>query len=93
MRSSERKETVCRRIEERLDLPTGVLSTAPRMELFGNRRVVIEGCESILEYDEDRIRLRTAAGVVRFTGCELCMTCRTPEHAVITGRLVSVEFL
>lgn len=87
------KESVCRRVEHRLDLPMGVLSTAPRIELSGNRRAVVEGCQSILEYDEDRIRLRTAMGVVRFLGRDLRMVCRTPEHAVITGRLVSVEFL
>ena len=87
------KETVYRRLEQGLDLPTGVLSTAPRMEFSGNRRVVIEGCQSILEYDEDRIRLRTALGEVRFLGSRLRMVCRTSEHAVVSGHLLSMEFL
>lgn len=93
MKGSERKQALYRRIENTLDLPTGVLTTAPRIELSGDRRVLIEGCQSILECDEDSIRLRTAMGIVRFTGRELCMHCLTPEHAVITGRLASVEFL
>ncbi len=93
MKRSERKETLGKHIETTLQLPIGVLTTAPRMELCGNRRVLVEGCESILEYDEDCIRLRIAGGIVRFTGRELCMNCRTPEHAVITGRLTAVEFL
>lgn len=93
MKRTEHKETLGRHIETTLQLPTGVLTSAPRLELSGNRRVLVEGCESILEYDEDCIRLRTAGGVVRFTGRELCMNCRTPEHAVITGRLTAVEFL
>ncbi len=79
--------------ETALKLPAGSLSAAPRIELTGNRRVWLEGCQSILEYDEERIRLRTAVGELRISGSDLCMTCRTPEHAVITGRLLAVEYL
>lgn len=82
-----------RRVENALDLPVGVLTAAPRIEFSGNRRALIEGCESILEYNEDCIRLRTAIGVIRLSGRELCLHCRTSEHAVITGRFLALEFL
>ena len=81
------------RVEQALDLPTGVLTVAPRIELSGNRRALVENCERILEYDEDHICLCTAAGTVRFTGRELRLPCRTAEGMVITGRLLSGEFL
>lgn len=81
------------RLEHVLDLPVGVLTDAPRIELAGNRRALVEGCERILECEEDRITLRTAAGTVRFTGRELCLHCRTADGTLVTGRLVSVEFL
>lgn len=80
-------------VEKALDIPTGALSKAVRMELCGNRQVLIEGCRGIVKYDEDQIEVRTAEGTVRFTGRQLCMTSLQPACAVITGRLLSLEFL
>lgn len=76
-----------------MDMPVGVLSKAARMEVSGNRQVLIEGCRGIVRYDEDQIEVRTADGTVRFSGRELCMTSLNPACAVITGRLLSVEFI
>ena len=88
-----KRKTVCETVEKALDLPMGVLSNLVRMELTGNRQVVVEGCEGIVKYDEDRIQVRTVSGMVRFTGRQLCMTSLNPSCAVITGRLLSIEFL
>lgn len=90
---AKRNHAVAGRVENVLDLPVGVLTEAPRIELAGNRRALVEGCERILECDEDRVCLRTAVGTVRFTGRELCLHCRTADSTVVTGRLLSIEFL
>lgn len=93
MKASDRKEALSRHLERSLQLPDGLLTAMPRLELSGNRRVLIEGCTGIVDYDEDRICLRTAVGTVRFFGRYLCMHRLNPTCAVITGRLLSVEFL
>ncbi|MBP3435572.1 MAG: YabP/YqfC family sporulation protein [Clostridia bacterium] len=93
MKASKRKEVLSHHLERSLHLPDGVLTTLPRMELSGNRRILIEGCKGIVEYDEDRICLRTEVGTVRFLGRSLYMHRLNPACAVITGRLLSVEFL
>ncbi len=93
MKASKQREALSRHLERSLHLPDGLLSTAPRMELSGNRRVLIEGCLGIETYDEDRICLRTTVGTVRFLGRELCMHRLDPACAVIAGRLLAVEFL
>lgn len=89
----ETRAAVSSKMEKVLDMPSGALSNAARMELSGNRQVLIEGCQGIVKYDEDQIQLRTVDGTVRFTGRELCMTSLNPACAVITGRLLSLEFL
>lgn len=81
------------KLEQALRLPVGALDNTARMELSGNRRVLVEGCRGIVKYDEDGIELRTVGGVVRFIGRELCMNSLNPACAVITGRLLSLEFL
>lgn len=88
-----KRKAVAEKAERMLRVPTGVLAAVTRMELSGNRRVLIEGCRGIVRYDEDVIELRTVDGTVRFTGRELCMTNLNPACAVITGRFVSLEFL
>ncbi|MBQ9862041.1 MAG: YabP/YqfC family sporulation protein [Clostridia bacterium] len=89
----EKRAAIAKKVENTLDIPVGVLSRAARMEVSGNRQVLIEGCRGIVRYDEDQIEVRTADGTVRFTGREMCMTSLNPACAVITGRLLSVEFL
>ncbi len=89
----ERRAAISSKLEKTLDIPVGTLSKAARMEVSGNRQVLIEGCRGIVRYDEGQIEVRTADGTVRFTGRELCMTSLNPACAVITGRLLSVEFI
>ena len=77
---------VVQNVEQALELPPGALSNSARLELCGNRRVVIEGCRGIQAYEEDQIRLSTTSGTIRFMGL-------TDDSAVITGYILSVEFL
>lgn len=93
MKVKKQAEALRERIESRLELPVGALTVAPRIEFFGNRRAIVERCKRVLECAEDAIRLQTAIGAVRFTGTALCLHSRTEECAVITGQLLSVEFL
>lgn len=63
------------------------------MEWTGNRRVVMEGCRRVLEYEEDCIQLETEDGVVRFMGQQLRVDCLITGCAVVTGTVLSLEFL
>ena len=87
------KRPTRRQAEAALSLPTGVLTEASHIELRGNHRALLEGCRGIIKYDEDVIELRVDNGTVRFTGRELCMTNLNLTCAVVTGRLLSLEFL
>ena len=48
MNITDRKERLLERVETALEMPTGVLTAAPRVEFSGNRRVLVEGCKRIL---------------------------------------------
>ncbi len=93
MKKTKRAQTLAANAETALALPLGVLTEASHIELCGNRRAMLEGCRGIVKYDEDMIELRIDSGTVRFTGRELCMTNLNPTCAVVTGRLLSLEFL
>ena len=89
----QRREGLPARMEQVLELPAGTLTDHLRGELTGNRRLVLEGCRRILEYEDDRIRLDTAGGELRLLGQGLCLEQFSQEGTVITGRLLSLEFL
>ncbi len=74
-------------------MPEGTLCRALRMEFTGNRRIVVEGCLRILQYDEDRIRLHTVEGDVTFDGETLSVNCLMNGSAVVSGHIVTVSFL
>lgn len=88
-----RRSPVSRRVESLLELPDGVLGHSTRIELTDDRRALLDGCCDILEYEDDRVRIAVAGGAVQFLGQGLRLNCLTAESILITGRLLSVEFL
>lgn len=84
---------IARRVEQVLELPGGTLSAAARIEMTGNRRAVVEGCCGIVEVEEGIIRLNTGSGILRFVGRDLGLSCMTEDSAVVTGFILSVEFM
>lgn len=62
-------------------------------EMNGNREVVIEGCKSILEYDENLVRISVKKMSVSFYGRSLTIKCLTPDSLVVQGFITSIEFV
>lgn len=62
-------------------------------ELNGNKEVIIEGCKSILEYDENLVRIRVKNMSVSFYGRNLMIKCLTSDSLVIEGFITSIEFV
>ena len=87
------KESGKIRLAGMLEMPATSLSGMASLQLSGNREAVVEGCQGILEYGEDTVRLSTEGMVVRFTGRDLQIRCMTPDSAVVTGFITSIEFL
>lgn len=61
------------------------------MEVEGNERAILTGCQGILIYTEDRVSLRTAFGAVTVYGQGLQMGCMTPQGATVTGTILRIE--
>lgn len=87
------KESGKIRLASMLEMPATSLSGMASLQLSGNREAVVEGCQGILEYGEDTVRLSTEGMVIRFTGRDLQIRCMTQDSAVVTGFITSIEFL
>lgn len=76
-----------------LDIPPSAMGGIPQIELAGNREAVIDGCQGILEYDENIIKLAAGKMSVKFTGRNLQIKVLTHDSAVIEGFISNIEFI
>lgn len=78
--------------EHKTESPKFSLVGAPHIELLDNKEAVVEGCKCIVEYNDSSIKLNMGNKILRFTG--RCLTIRTmqPEHLIICGDIISMDF-
>ena len=62
------------------------------MEVEGDKRIVLSGCQGICTYTEECIALRTPFGVVSLYGQDMEMGCMTAEGATVTGKIQRIDF-
>ena len=73
-------------------MPLAAVSSCPRIEILGNREVVIEGCRGVAEYSEEVIRLNVAGGSLGFLGKGLEIINLCGDEARLSGILEKIEF-
>ncbi len=62
------------------------------ISITGNRSVVVDGCDGIVDYDEKMVILRTGRLTVRLEGHGLRLKKLTENSAVIEGVIAKVEY-
>lgn len=64
----------------------------PITHICSNREVAVDGCRGVIDYYENRIRLRLTNGEVVFCGTNLLIVELTDCSALIRGIIDTVEF-
>ena len=80
-----------RKFAEIGDLPKELITSCSRMVLFGNSEFTIENYSGIIEYEVNRIRLRSASGIVTVSGENLVINELDTEDLFIKGKIRSIE--
>ena len=80
------------RICERLELPEDVFRNCSHIELVSNCCAMVDGCKSVMEYDDTVIKLCLGKSSVKFTGYDLTIKSLSLEQAMIEGKIISLEF-
>jgi sporulation protein YqfC len=63
------------------------------IEMKSNREIIIEGCKSIEEYDENMVKIKVKKMLVCFFGRDLEIKCLTFDSLVVEGFVTSIEFM
>lgn len=93
MKGRRRKKPLGEQAEQLLDLPIGSLSAVPRIELTGDRQVLVENGCRLQVYEEDQICLSTACGTLRILGHRLGLSSLAADCIAVSGQILSVEFI
>lgn len=70
-----------------------VFDGRPRVDLQGDRRVVIENHRGMVEYSDTCMRVAVRGGVIRVTGLGLELLIMNHDELVIGGRIAGLELL
>lgn len=63
------------------------------IQLTGNRFAVVDGCDGIVDYDDEKVILRAGRLTVRFSGRGLRLKRLTENSAVVEGFISTVEYV
>lgn len=65
----------------------------PRIEIVGNRNVIIDGCDGIIDYDDEKVSVKLGRLKVDISGKSLRLKVLTLNSAIIEGYIRSVEYI
>ncbi len=74
------------------ELPYLAVGNQIHIEMFSNKRLVLDGAISVMEYTSELICLKLKKGVLNIYGSGLCINSVTDEHILIIGNIISLEF-
>ena len=86
------RNTVTRKMSGIFDIPPGVLGHDVRIEMKGNREVLIDGCLGVALYDTGIITLDGGSAKIIITGNNLIMRSLSGDQLQIEGKISSVSF-
>lgn len=72
-------------------LNTELLNCA-HTEIYSNKKIIIEGCYGIVDYQNDLIKLKLKKGFITLNGSELLVISFENEKIDIKGNFISIEF-
>ncbi len=78
------------RIADKSDLQEEPFPGQPVVELYGQRRVLIEHHRGVTEYGRERISVRMGYGLLQICGRCLEVAKMTAQHLVIVGEIDSL---
>ncbi len=74
------------------DIPFSAMGNNLHIEMFGNKRLNLDGGFTIVEYTEENVKLRFKKGFFEIFGVGLIINNITDENLLITGKIISLEF-
>lgn len=92
-RGKKEKKNLKKELSAAFEMPEEIVSDLPLISLRGFGEAVVENYKGIIEYSTEKIRVNTSVGVLRLTGKDMFIKCLDADNIIITGKIMSAEFL
>ena len=93
----ENKENVKHKLKENisdaLELPKEITLNLPLITITGRQEICIENYKGILEYGDNKMRIKTEVGIVLIEGKNIVFKHITSEILILKGAISKFEFL
>lgn len=64
-----------------------------KIEMLGNRELIVDGCKGVVEYGENLIKLSLGGNVLSLSGDNLVINSFDNSVAVISGQICEISFI
>lgn len=88
---SKRKEKF-NLIKDRDEILSGELLSGAHIEMYSNKKLIIEGCYGIEDYQNNYIKLKIKKGYITLTGNDFLILSFDDEKIDIKGDFLNLEF-
>ena len=68
-------------------------SVKGNVELYGNKRIIVESCKGVVDYCEDFLKLDLGELILKISGRDLVIESYVYEEIELKGEIVSLEFM
>lgn len=68
------------------------ISNNTHIEMFFDKKIIIDGCISIIDYQNDYLKLKLKKGNISIIGTNFIITNFENEKIIIKGKISSIEF-
>ena len=79
-------------IEDSTELLDSEILKNSHIEIFSNKKIILEGCINILEYEDDFLKLKLKKGSLLIMGSGFSISVFENENIIINGNISSIEF-
>ncbi len=62
------------------------------LEVFSNKNAIIEGCKSIVDYQNNYIKLKLKKGFLTLSGCDFLIVSFEEETIIVRGNILQIDF-
>ncbi len=66
--------------------------TGPQIQIFGNNKIMVEGCMGVLEYTDTYLKLKLQKGALILCGAGFDISFYEERLITVKGKISSVEF-
>ena len=81
------------RLAQQADLLTEPIPAQPLVEIYSDRRLLVEHHKGVLQYNCDTIRIGMSYGSLQIEGCGLLLSRMSGSQLVICGKIEKISIV